>query len=261
MSKSTNIAVEEEKKDRLYIEAVGRAFRLLEAYADDPSPHSLAQLGAAADLDKSGAQRIVHTLLRLGYLEQRVGGYAPSHRIMERTFDYLRSSPLVSRAIPILTELRRNVMERVDMSLFDDLTLMYAVRLQSKRDSFYGHLIGRRVPVYCTAGGRSIMALLPDEQVQDILARSDRQKITPRTTTKLPDILKHVKRARDVGYATSLEEMYIGELAVAAALKDKLGRPIGAIHVAGSLSEWQPEEFERRIAPLAVAAANAINSS
>ena len=110
MKKSAIASVDEpKKKDRLYIEAVGRAFRLLEAYASDPSPRSLAQLGAGAGLDKSGAQRIVHTLIRLGYLEQRGGGYAPGHRVMERTFDYLRSNPLISRAIPILTELRRDV--------------------------------------------------------------------------------------------------------------------------------------------------------
>jgi IclR family transcriptional regulator, pca regulon regulatory protein len=79
------------------------------------------------------AQRIAHTLGRLGYLEHRHGGYVPGSRLLDRTFDYLRANPLVGRAIPILTELRRNVMERVDMSLFEDLTLLYAIRLQSKR--------------------------------------------------------------------------------------------------------------------------------
>jgi DNA-binding IclR family transcriptional regulator len=62
-----------------------------------------------------------------------------------------------------------------------------------------------------------------------------------------------------MGYATSLEQVYVGELAVAAALTDKQGRPIGAIHVAGSLGEWQPDEFERRVAPLVVAAATAVS--
>ncbi|CFP57874.1 transcriptional regulator [Bordetella pertussis] len=37
------------------------------------------------------------------------------------------------------------------------------------------------------------------------------------------------------------------------------GRPVGAIHIAGSLSEWTPEAFTARFAPLAVEAATAIN--
>ena len=247
------------KKDRLFVEAVSRAFRVLEAYSETPEPRSLAQLAAAAGLDKSAVQRLAHTLHRLGYLEQKPGGYAPGSRLLERTFDYLRSNPLVSRAIPILTELRRDVMERVDMSLFDDLTLLYAVRLQSKRDSFYAHLIGRRIPTFCTAGGRAVMALLPDHEVLSILRRSERRKLTPRTTTEMSEIMREVNCAREMGYATSLEQVYIGEFAVAAALKGRDGRPIGAIHVAGSLGEWQPEDFERRVAPLVVAAATAVS--
>jgi len=247
------------QKDRLFVEAIGRAFRILETYSETAEPRSLAQLAAASGLDKSAAQRIAHTLRNLGYLEHKAGGYVPGSRVLDRTFDYLRSNPLVGRAIPILTELRRNVMERVDMSLFEDLTLLYAVRLQSKRDSFYAHLIGRRIPTYCTAGGRAVMAFLSDEEARDILSRSDRKKLTPRTTTEIPKILDHVKRAREMGYATSLEQVYVGELAVAAALKDKDGRPFGAIHVAGSLGEWQLDDFERRVAPLVVAAATAIS--
>jgi IclR family pca regulon transcriptional regulator len=247
------------RKDRLFIEAVGRAFRVLETYSDSAEPRSLAQLASAAGLDKSAVQRVAHTLNRLGYLEQKPGGYVPGSRLLERTFDYLRSNPLVSRAIPILTELRRDVMERVDMSLFDDLSLLYAVRLQSKRDSFYAHLIGRRIPTFCTAGGRAVMALLNDDEVHDILIRSDRKKLTPKTSTEIGEIMEQVNRARETGYATSLEQVYIGELAIAAALRDKDGRPIGAIHVAGSLGEWQLDDFERRVAPLVVAAATAIS--
>ena len=261
MDKFADIDETSQKKDRLFIEAVSRALRVLEAYSDEPHPQSLSQLAAASGLDKSAAQRIAHTLNRLGYLEQRPGGYVPGRRLLDRTFDYLRSNPLVSQAIPILTELRRNVMERVDMSLFDDLTMQYVVRLQSKRDSFYAHLIGRRVPTYCTAGGRAVLSLLPEERARDIVTRSDRRKITPRTVTDIDETLEHVARAREAGYATSLEQVYMGELALGVALTDKDGKPIGAIHVAGSLGEWQLDEFERRIAPLVVAAGRAVSSS
>lgn len=249
------------KKDRIFIEAVARAFRILEAFSEVAEPQTLSQLAAAAGIDKSAAQRIAHTLSRLGYLEQGNGGLVPGRRLLERSFDYLRANPLIGRAIPILTELRRSVKERVDLSLFDDLTMLYLVRLQSKRDTFYAHLIGRRVPTFCTSGGRAVMSALPDDAVLDILSRSDRRKLTPRTTTDIREILDHVARTRDTGYSVALEEVQIGELAVAAVLTDKQGNPIGAIHVAGSLGEWEPESFERRIAPLVVAAATAVNSN
>jgi IclR family pca regulon transcriptional regulator len=49
------------------------------------------------------------------------------------------------------------------------------------------------------------MAALADHQVLDILARSDRRKLTPRTTVDIDEIVQDVARARDMGYATSLE--------------------------------------------------------
>ena len=249
----------DEKKDRIFIEAVARAFRLLEAFSDNPEPLTLSQLAAAAGVDKSAAQRLAHTLGQLGYLEQGNSGLVPGRRLLERGFDYLRTNPLVGRAIPIIAELRRNVQERVDLSLFDDLTMLYLVRLQSKRDTFFAHLSGRRVPTFCTAGGRSVLSMLPDDKVLDIVTRSDRRKLTPRTTTDIDEILEYVRRARDNGYSLSIEEVHLGELAVGCVLTDKQGQPIGAIHVAASLSDWEPDQFERKIAPLAVAAATAIN--
>jgi IclR family pca regulon transcriptional regulator len=243
--------------DRLYVQSVEKAFRLLEAFATATGPLSLSQLAAASGLDKSGAQRMGHTLAKLGYLEQTQTGLRPGHRILERSFDYLRTDPLVRRALPILAELKRETQQRVDLSRFDDLHILYLVRLQSKRESFNAYLIGRRVPIFCTSGGRAVLARLPKAQMMNLLHRSDRIKLTPKTTTSLERTVRLVAQAQADGYALALEEVLLGEIALAAAVTDESGRPVGAIHLAGSLSDWTPEEFARRFAPLVVDAAHA----
>jgi DNA-binding IclR family transcriptional regulator len=53
----------------------------------------------------------------------------------------------------------------------------------------------------------------------------------------------------------------IGELAVAAAVVDANGAPIGAVSLAGSLSEWTRDKFARRFGPMVVAAAQAISGT
>ena len=244
-------------EDRLYVQAVEKAFRVLEAFSTAPGPLSLSQIAAATGLDKSGVQRMGHTLARLGYLEQTPTGLRPAPRILERSFDYLRTDPLVRRALPILSELRRETAERVDLSRFDDLHMLYLVRMQSKRESFNAYLNGRRVPTFCTSGGRAVLARLPRAQALDVLRRSDRRPLTPRTTTSLDEADRAVARARTDGYALALEEVLLGEIAIAAAVTDETGQPIAAIHLAGSLGDWTPEAFTRRFAPLVVDAAHA----
>lgn len=249
------------KPDRLFVEALARGFRVLEAFADRPTAMSLAEIAAASGLDKSAAQRLVHTLVSIGYLEKTAAGVAPSRRILDRSFDYLRSNPLINRAIPILADLRRTIKERVDLSLFDDLTMLYVVRMQSKRDTFYAHLIGRRVPTYCTSGGRAVLSHLPEEDVLDILQRSQRRKLTPRTTVEIDQIMERIVQVRETGYSLAIEEVLVGEIAVAAAVLDEAGHPVGAIHVAASLAEWQPDEFVARAGPLVTAAAAGLRPS
>lgn len=251
------LPINEPVEDRLYVQSVEKAFRVLEAFSMATGPMSLSQLAAASGMDKSGAQRMGHTLARLGYLEQTASGLRPSHRILERSFDYLRTDPLVRRALPILSELRRETQERVDLSRFDDLHMLYLVRMQSKRESFYAYLNGRRVPTYCTSGGRAVLARLPKAQAMSVLQRSDRVRLTPKTTVSIERTLRLVAQAQADGYAVALEEVLLGEVALAAAVTDEAGRPVAAIHLAGSLSDWTPEEFTRRFAPLVVDAAHA----
>jgi DNA-binding IclR family transcriptional regulator len=247
--------------DPLYVDAVARAFQVLSAFHRADKPLSLSQIADMSGTGRSAAQRVVHTLRALGYIErdEAGSGYVPGIRILDHALDYLRMNPLIERATPILLELRKNARERIDLSLFDDLRLVYAMRLQSKRETFFATLVGHSVPTFCTSGGRAVMANLPDAEVSDIIARSDRRPFTDKTITSPEEVREKVREARQLGYALTVEEVLVGEVALGVAILGPGGRPLGAIHIAGSLSEWTPDAFRTRFAPLAAEAANAIN--
>ena len=83
--------------------------------------------------------------------------------------------------------------------------------------------------------------------------------LTPKTTVTVEGVRAKVEEARLVGYAVALEEALLGEVALGAAIVDRRGVPVGAIHIAASLSEWTVDEFRRRFAPLALEAAAALS--
>lgn len=257
----TRVATPEITDDPLFVSSVARALQVLSAFHRADKPMSLSQIAEASGTGRSAAQRVVHTLRTLGYIERDEAGrgYVPGIRILDHTLDYLRMNPLIERATPILLDLRKNARERIDLSLFDDLRVVYAMRLQSKRETFFATLVGHSVPTFCTSGGRAIMAHLPDGEVDDIIERSDRRPFTDKTITAPGEVREMVREARQFGYALTVEEVLVGEVALGVAVLGPGGRPLGAIHVAGSLSEWTPDAFRTRFAPLAVEAANAIN--
>lgn len=251
------------EKDPLFVSAVARALQVLSAFHGAGRALTLNEIATRSGIGKSAVQRVVHTLRQQGYIARNSDdrGYVPGIRMLDHTLDYLRLNPLIAKVLPMLMELRRDTGERVDLSLLDDLRLVYAVRLQSKRESYFASLIGNSVPLYCTAGGRAVLSHMPPSEVESILARATLKSFTPKTLVQ-PDLIRAaIAQARDQDYALAIEEVMPGELALGVAVRDETGCPIGAIHIGASLSDWTPEEFARTFAPLAKATAALINKA
>jgi IclR family pca regulon transcriptional regulator len=230
----------------------------LETFSGIPEARSLAQIAELTELDRSAIQRIAFTLTTLGYLERTPKGLVPGRKLLDRACDYLRGNALIESATPVLIDLRRSAGERVDFSIFDDLSMLFAIRLQSKRETFIATLVGRRVPTFCSSGGRAVLAALDDALAKDILKRSDRRKYTPKTIVAFDELWQRILADRKCGYAVAVEELLPGELSIGAAVLER-GKAIAAIHVSGSLSEWNVEDFENRMGPLLMEAAEALN--
>ncbi|SHM66888.1 transcriptional regulator, IclR family [Roseibium suaedae] len=251
----------EAERDPLFVQSIARAMEVLSIFHQVDRPLSLQEIASMTGLGRSNVQRIVFTLRSLGYITRDPDdrGYVPGLRLLDHSLDFLRLNPVVVKATPILLELRRAVRERVDLSIWDDLRLVYASRLQSKREILTSTFLGYSVPVFCVSGGWAILSQLDEDEVSDIIERSHRAPLTPLTITD-PDLLKDkIRETRENGYALALEQILPGEIAIGAAILDQAQRPVAAIHVAGSLAEWTPEEFTRQFAPLLIQAARTIS--
>lgn len=243
------------------LSSVERAFVVLDTVGRLGQPASLSEIAEAAAIDKSAAQRMTNTLLALGYLERSGprSGLVLGRRALYHAYDYLFSTPLVERATSLLLELRRTARERVDLSLFDDTMIVYAVRLQSKRENFPATLVGRRMPSFASTGGRAMMSLMSEAERMDILDRSDLTPLTHKTICDRNAILKEIRKAEELGHSLAVEESLVGEVVLAAPISDETRRPLGAVHIAGSLSEWDVADFQKKFSPLAMEAAQTLS--
>ncbi|MEN5300020.1 IclR family transcriptional regulator [Brucella sp. TWI559] len=251
------------KDDPLFLRSVARTVAVMSAFQTARHPLSLSQVATAAGIDRSAAQRIIHSLLKLDMLarapEDR--GYLPGLRVLDMTHDLLRLNPMLQRANPVMLELRRRVSERVDLSLFDDVRVVYALRMPSKHEIFSATIVGHAVPTYCTAGGIAILARLPDAAIADIVARSDLTPFTPHTICNLDGVMHEVRATRERGHSVLCGQLLSHEVAIGAPILDSSSMPIGAIHVAGSLQEWTAESFSDNFGPLIQNAAQTISET
>ncbi|PZX16482.1 IclR family transcriptional regulator [Palleronia aestuarii] len=221
---------------------------LLEAFRDAETL-SLREIVQRTGLDKSAVQRMTHTLVELGYLHQSAATqrFGLSPRILEPAYEYLRRHPLVERATPILIDLRRQCDERVDLSVLFRNQLTYIQRHQSQTALFYTTLIGRRVPLYCSSGGRSVLASLPEAEACNLLEQEERLPITRFTKTDPLEIWREVETARQQGWAVATSEVIENETVFAAAIRAADGRPVGAVHVSCRTGALPPDELTDKI--------------
>jgi IclR family pca regulon transcriptional regulator len=257
----TKSGEDDAREDALYVGSLEKGLRVIGAFGAGRQFMTLREIAEACGTDKSAAQRFTHTLTKLGYLEKcpDTKRFSLGKKVLELSFNYLRANTLVEAASPVLIELQKICGQRVNLSLFDDTSIIDAIRQSSKREYYFSSLIGRRMPIYCTSGGRMMMSHLSKDEVNDILKRCALKAITPKTIHDPAKIRAKITEAREKGYALTVEETVLGEQVVAGAILGASGRPVAAIHIAGSLSDWTPLQFEKKFGPLAAETSHALS--
>lgn len=249
-------------RSRLFVQSVEKCFRILEAFTSTRYL-SLQEISRRCDYDKSTCQRMTHTLTQLGYLEQcpTTRRYALADRLLDLSYHLLRNHPLIERATPILMELRQTTDARVDLSFFSQASLVYALRLQARAEPYYTNLVGRRIPLFCSAGGRAVLAAVAEAEARELVEAEDRRPLTRFTQTEVAAVMAAVAAARRDGYAVAAHEVIENEVVVAVALRDAAGAPFGALHVAGEAGRWSDRDITERILPALMRAAALVSGA
>jgi IclR family transcriptional regulator, pca regulon regulatory protein len=243
-------------------QSVGKAIGVLHAFGGERRALNLAEIAATAGITKSSAQRFTNTLEQLGYLarDAHANRWVLAPRILTIGHAYLSGHTLIEQATGHLLELNVSTGESVSLSEPDDTKMVYVARFPGHKRFFIHMPVGRALPMFCTAAGRAFLSRLPDDEMQDILARSTLRALTATTITELPRIIALVREARSVGYAWANQECYRGDLTIGAPVMGQHGRPVAAINLSGPTSRWTLTDLAARYAPLLMETARAASS-
>ena len=246
----------------LFVQSVEKAMKVLSAFDGSKRQLSLSEIATLTDLDNSAAQRFTHTLSALGYLVKDASSrkYELSVRLLDFTYRYLASSELAHRAAPVLQKLARETEEVCNLTVPDGTDIVFVQRIVSRNVLVPNVIVGTRLPAYCTAPGLAILSTWAPEEVDEVLARSELVKHTPRTVTDPRRIKARLVRIRASGYANTQDELFADDISTAAAVLDARGRAVGALNIAVSRARWDARRDADRYAGLLRAAAAAISA-
>ena len=235
------------------IQSVERAVRILQCF-DTQQQLGITQISKKMNLTKSTTFGLVSTLVEMGLLEQDIA--TSQYRLGMELFRLgnrvdADGRQLVSRELASLCE---KLEETVNYMRPDSSNIIYLVKHESPHSMRICTTIGQRLPMYCTAGGKAILAYLPQEECDRIIASFQFFAFTENTITNPGLLYKELSGVRKNGYGLDCEELEIGLTCVGVPVLDSSGRPVAAISCSGPTSRMTDEKIRQCCSELRVCA-------
>ena len=216
------------------VRAVDRALDVLSCFTSQTPELTMTQIADQVGINKSTVHRLLGTLERRRFVQRdaATGAYRLGIRLFQMAYLTLEHNDLRRLAAPLMGRLRDQFKENVDISVLDEADVVYVNHVEGPQRVKVAATTGQRLPAFATASGRAILAYLPEDAVQRVLARGMAvyTRHTPLTEGQVLDVLPLV---RDMGFALSEQEFEEGINAVAAPILDASDRPLAAIAVVG----------------------------
>lgn len=115
-----------------------------------------------------------------------------------------------------------------------------------------------QIHTHCTAGGKAILAHLPDSKVEQIIDEHGLPTYTSHTITDEEVLYEELDRIRDQRYAVNNEEVVYGNQGIGAPIIDKNERVLGAISISGPANNWRGKQLEDELSKAVIRSANNI---
>jgi IclR family pca regulon transcriptional regulator len=238
-----------------FVEALARGLDVIKAFGPGRPTMTLSEVAAETGLARPTARRFLITLQQLGYVRAEGGGFSLTPRVLELGTSYVESLALWDVARPHMEGLVATTNESTSIAQLDGSDIVYVARVAVPKIVTLAVTIGTRFPALQTSLGKVLLAALPDDEVDAVLAEPSRSGIRPvrnPTRTERTAMLREV-RAR--GWALSDEELAPGIRSVAAPLRDGAGEVVAAMNVNAHAGETSLQKLTGEHLPALLAAA------
>lgn len=214
---------------------IERTLGVLEILADEAEGVPLQQLAEQLAIPKSAAHRICSELIRLGHVRQNTASqrYQLTTRLVSFGLRYMGSINMQDVVQPILNRLAEQSRELVRLAVDENQQLAWIAKAQGSRSGLrYDPDMGRITPLATTATGHAWLACFSDEQA---LLRVKQQQNTLLTlaTNDETSLRTQLAITRRRGFSAIQDSMGPGTAAMAAAICDRHGSPLGVLSIAG----------------------------
>jgi IclR family pca regulon transcriptional regulator len=248
-----------------YSQSLERGLAILGCFTPKRPVLGIADIADELGMSRSTTHRYVITLVALGYLEQGASRkYRLGLRVTDLGMSALNSTGLREHAHPYLEDLRQRSTYTTNLGVLDGSEVLYVDRVRSYRRG-QGSIdldlhTGSRVPAYCTAMGKLLLASLPESEQRELLASIKLTKRGPNTISSKKALREELEQIRSAGFAVNDQELAAGLYAIAAPVRNEAREVVAAVNLSAHSSMISLEELVDALGPHLVSTADRISA-
>lgn len=228
------------KRPSYPISSVGRALELLKLFARYQQVR-VTDVSRELGIAPSTAHRLLAMFEQAEILShgERNPVYTVGPALVDLSTTIAKHLDIETVVRPHLLNLVRNVNETAhlcalrgpDVVFLDCVESTHGLRAVSRK--------GRAIPAYATASGKALLAELSPLQLQRAFPEEDLTRLTRKTLASRSALANELRRCRDRGYATNVEESELDFAAFASVIRDRAGTARASIVIAGPATRFK----------------------
>jgi IclR family KDG regulon transcriptional repressor len=217
------------------IKSVDHALQVLELFSAENREWGVTEISEALNLYKSTVFDILKTFENRGFMkkDERTQKYQLDIKLMWIISAILKKMNLKEAAIPFMEKISKKYDESVHLSIAVEDKAFSIMMIESTKLLRSIITLGESLPLYCTGGGKLLLAYWPAERIEDYLQKQEFKKMTENTITDVNLLRQELKNILKNGYAINNSEHEAGIKCVAGPIKDFNGKVIATINVTG----------------------------
>lgn len=239
------------------MESTRKIFLILEKLAVKGEA-TITELSNDLHFGPSLVHRLLAVLRDLGYVGQDANSkkYFATLKLFEIGSMVRGRLNVVKISHPLMENLSEKIRETSLLGFLDEFEAVYVDKVDAGNTLKIDLTIGLRVPAYCTALGKILLADLPLDLLEEYVRNRTFKSFTSSTITSPNKLIQHLTRVREQGFALDEGELEDSVRCIAAPVRDDNGKVIAAAGVAGPSMRLTPEKLASLVEPVMAMAAD-----
>lgn len=207
---------------------------------------TLTELSKQMDSPRTSLIGLIESLLHENYVVRHGKNYRSGWSALRLATAIVSNFQLPALARPQLERLARETGETAMLCIFTNerREIVYVEKFESNQSLRFTIEIGSRRPLYCSAGGRAMLAFQPEEWQSEYLKATKLERLTSKTIVEPKKIREQLARIRKLGYSVTIEESAIGVTGVSSPILDQFAQPVAAVVIGAPMARGATKAAE-----------------